>query len=95
MKPAFNWWVVCAIAGWFASTGVGQDAAGVNKSRAMEPRISVVTLDVGNLNRSFTVNKDGLGFPTKMTPASLDTRLGLTTILRLRKIRPSNHKTTQ
>jgi len=68
MKPMFSWLVVCAIAGWFASTGVGQDAAGVNKSRAMEPRISVVTLGVGDLNRSFTFYKDGLGFPTKMTP---------------------------
>jgi catechol 2,3-dioxygenase-like lactoylglutathione lyase family enzyme len=34
----------------------------------MEPRISVVTLGVGDLNRSFRFYKDGLGFPTKMTP---------------------------
>ena len=34
----------------------------------MEPRISVITLGVADLNRSFRFYKDGLGFPTKMTP---------------------------
>jgi uncharacterized protein len=34
----------------------------------MEPRISVVTLGVSDLNRSFRFYKEGLGFPTKMTP---------------------------
>lgn len=34
----------------------------------MEPRISVVTLGVTDLNRSFRFYRDGLGFPTKMTP---------------------------
>lgn len=68
MKPALRLSLVCVIAGCFASTGAGQDAAAVNKSRAMEPRISVVTLGVGDLNRSFTFYKSGLGFPTTMTP---------------------------
>ena len=34
----------------------------------MEPRISVVTLGVADLQRSFHFYRDGLGFPTKMTP---------------------------
>lgn len=34
----------------------------------MEPRISVVTLGVSDLQRSYHFYKDGLGFPTKMTP---------------------------
>lgn len=34
----------------------------------MEPRISVITLGVADLHRSFRFYKDGLGFPTKMTP---------------------------
>ena len=34
----------------------------------MEPRISVITLGVSDLRRSFHFYKDGLGFPTKMTP---------------------------
>jgi catechol 2,3-dioxygenase-like lactoylglutathione lyase family enzyme len=35
----------------------------------MEPRISVVTLGVSDLQRSFHFYKDGLGFSTKMTPS--------------------------
>jgi catechol 2,3-dioxygenase-like lactoylglutathione lyase family enzyme len=34
----------------------------------MEPRISVITLGVSDLRRSYHFYKDGLGFPTKMTP---------------------------
>lgn len=34
----------------------------------MEPRISIVTLGVSDLNRSFRFYKDGLGFPTSNTP---------------------------
>ena len=34
----------------------------------MEPRISVITLGVSDLQKSFRFYKDGLGFPTKMTP---------------------------
>jgi uncharacterized protein len=68
MKRALSGLVVFAIAGWSASAGVAQDAAGVNRRRAMEPRISVVTLGVGDLNRSYKFYRDGLGFPTQMTP---------------------------
>jgi len=38
------------------------------KAKIMEPRISVITLGVSDLKRSFLFYKDGLGFPTKMTP---------------------------
>jgi catechol 2,3-dioxygenase-like lactoylglutathione lyase family enzyme len=38
------------------------------KAMTMEPRISVITLGVSDLGRSFHFYKDGLGFPTKMTP---------------------------
>jgi hypothetical protein len=34
----------------------------------MEPRISVITLGVADLQRSYEFYKNGLGFPTKMTP---------------------------
>lgn len=34
----------------------------------MEPRISLITLGVSNLERSFRFYKEGLGLPTKMTP---------------------------
>ncbi len=34
----------------------------------MEPRISVITLGVSDLQRSFRFYKEGLGFPTNMTP---------------------------
>jgi hypothetical protein len=34
----------------------------------MEPRISVITLGVSDLQKSFRFYKEGLGFPTKMTP---------------------------
>lgn len=33
----------------------------------MEPRISLLTLGVADLERSFRFYRDGLGFPTKMT----------------------------
>jgi catechol 2,3-dioxygenase-like lactoylglutathione lyase family enzyme len=35
---------------------------------AMEPRISVITLGVADLQKSYLFYKAGLGFPTKMTP---------------------------
>jgi uncharacterized protein len=35
---------------------------------AMEPRISVITLGVTDLQRSYRFYKEGLGFPTRMTP---------------------------
>src|SRR4051812_12694552 len=34
----------------------------------MKPRISVITLGVADLTRAYHFYKDGLGFPTKMTP---------------------------
>ncbi|MBN2476136.1 MAG: VOC family protein [Pirellulales bacterium] len=50
----------------------------------MEPRISVVTLGVADLDRSYRFYKDGLGLPTKMKPdggivvfATTGTRLSL------------------
>jgi len=50
----------------------------------MEPRISVITLGVADLARSYRFYKDGLGLPTKMTPdggivifATTGTRLSL------------------
>jgi predicted lactoylglutathione lyase len=38
------------------------------KETTMEPRINAVTLGVADLQKSFHFYKDGLGFPTKMTP---------------------------
>jgi len=38
------------------------------KETTMEPRISVITLGVSDLEKSFAFYKKGLGFPTKMTP---------------------------
>ncbi len=58
MKPTVGWLMMCAVAGWIASTGVGEDARGPNKSLAMEPRISVVTLGVSDLDRSFKFYRD-------------------------------------
>ncbi len=50
----------------------------------MEPRISVITLGVADLPRSYRFYKDGLGLPTKMAPdggivvfATSGTRLSL------------------
>jgi hypothetical protein len=50
----------------------------------MEPRISVITLGVSDLKKSYSFYKEGLGFPTKMSPdggivvfATLGTRLVL------------------
>jgi catechol 2,3-dioxygenase-like lactoylglutathione lyase family enzyme len=36
----------------------------------VEPRISLITLGVSDLERSFQFYKDGLGFPTTGTPAN-------------------------
>jgi len=68
MKIAFvsqSMFLAAALLG-SARVAAGADAA--PKIRAMEPRISVVTLGVADLNRSFRFYKEGLGFPTKMTP---------------------------
>lgn len=61
---------------WFASLAtvvfccIGCSGLATNheKEMTMEPRMSVVTLGVTDLGRSFRFYKDGLGFPTKMTP---------------------------
>jgi catechol 2,3-dioxygenase-like lactoylglutathione lyase family enzyme len=50
------------------SVAVAGDSNAPPKPPPMEPRISVVTLGVSDLNRSFRFYKEGLGFPTKMTP---------------------------
>lgn len=34
----------------------------------MEPRISIITLGVGDLERSYRFYKDGLGLPTTWSP---------------------------
>lgn len=44
----------------------GEDAP--SKSFAMEPRISVITLGVADVGRSYRFYKEGLGFPTNMKP---------------------------
>ena len=36
----------------------------------MEPRISIITLGVSDLGRSFNFYREGLGFPTSGTPTS-------------------------
>jgi catechol 2,3-dioxygenase-like lactoylglutathione lyase family enzyme len=36
--------------------------------RAVEPRVSIVTLGVADLERSYRFYKDGLGLPTTRTP---------------------------
>jgi catechol 2,3-dioxygenase-like lactoylglutathione lyase family enzyme len=49
----------------------------------MEPRISVITLGVSDLERSYHFYKDGLGFPTKMSPDGGIVLFGTTTGTRL------------
>ena len=68
MKPTINWLLMCAVACLLRFAGVAAGADGVRKSPPMEPRISVVTLGVADLSRSFRFYKEGLGFPTKMRP---------------------------
>jgi catechol 2,3-dioxygenase-like lactoylglutathione lyase family enzyme len=52
-------------------------------SSRMEPRISVITLGVSDLQRSYHFYKDGLGFPTKMSPDGGIVLFGTTTGTRL------------
>jgi catechol 2,3-dioxygenase-like lactoylglutathione lyase family enzyme len=40
----------------------------ITASKTMEPRISVITLGVSDMQRSFRFYRDGLGFPTNMNP---------------------------
>jgi len=68
MKTAhISYWIFLAAA-LLGSTRSSAGADAARKAPAMEPRISVITLGVADLNRSFRFYKDGLGFPTKMTP---------------------------
>jgi predicted lactoylglutathione lyase len=52
----------------FCCGGCSGLATNKEKKMTMEPRISVVTLGVSDLQKSFHFYKDGLGFPSKMTP---------------------------
>jgi catechol 2,3-dioxygenase-like lactoylglutathione lyase family enzyme len=52
----------------FCCAGCSELRTAKEKGSAMEPRISSVTLGVADLQRSFHFYKDGLGFPTTMTP---------------------------
>jgi catechol 2,3-dioxygenase-like lactoylglutathione lyase family enzyme len=49
------------------STAALAFCANHEKGMTMEPRISVLTLGVSDLQRSVLFYKEGLGFPTKMT----------------------------
>jgi uncharacterized protein len=53
-----------------ALCGIGYSGAETKAETrsAMEPRISVIALGVSDLEKSFHFYKEGLGFPTKMTP---------------------------
>jgi predicted lactoylglutathione lyase len=69
--------LVCGV-----SYSLSQDTT--EAERKMEPRISLITLGVSNLERSFRFYSEGLGLPTKMTPdrgiivyATSGTRLAL------------------
>ena len=52
----------------FCGAGCSELQTKSEKGEPMEPRISSVTLGVADMQRSFHFYKDGLGFPTKMTP---------------------------
>ena len=65
MVPGF---VFSAITLAFYCNGCCGSKANNDKVTTMEPRISVVTLGVSDLQRSYIFYKEGLGFPTKMTP---------------------------
>jgi uncharacterized protein len=68
MNTTYRLSLTSALVGLLAGTLAPPGAAARDSAPAMEPRISVVTLGVSDLNRSFRFYKDGLGFPTKMTP---------------------------
>jgi catechol 2,3-dioxygenase-like lactoylglutathione lyase family enzyme len=52
----------------FCCVGCSESKTTNERKSMMEPRISVITLGVADLPRSFLFYKEGLGFPTKMTP---------------------------
>jgi catechol 2,3-dioxygenase-like lactoylglutathione lyase family enzyme len=60
--------LVSAAALAFCCIGCSGLATNHEKEMTMEPRMSVVTLGVTDLPRSFRFYKEGLGFPTKMMP---------------------------
>jgi catechol 2,3-dioxygenase-like lactoylglutathione lyase family enzyme len=60
--------ILSAITLAFYCNGCCGTKADNERATAMEPRISVVTLGVSDLQRSYVFYKEGLGFPTKMTP---------------------------
>ena len=59
---------MCVVAALLGAAAALPGADAANQRPAMEPRISVVTLGVADLERSYQFYKEGLGFPTKMTP---------------------------
>ncbi len=68
----------------FVTISMIHGRSGAEDTESMEPRISVLTLGVSDLNRSYRFYKNGLGLPTKMTPdggivifATTGTRLSL------------------
>ena len=64
----FNTILLFVAALMFCCIGCAVPKTHNQKTMTMEPRISVITLGVSDLQRSFHFYKDGLGFPTKMTP---------------------------
>ena len=70
MKTICRSYVLCVVAALLGSAGTSTPtrAVSADEGHAMEPRISVITVGVADLERSFRFYKEGLGFPTKMTP---------------------------
>lgn len=60
--------VLILFAWCISASGLFQSAAEQVEGAEFEPGIHVVTLGVSDLQKSFTFYKEGLGFPTKMTP---------------------------
>jgi uncharacterized protein len=61
LKPIVVLCVALGLAGCALSRPKTQDSK-------MKPRINVITLGVSDIRRSYHFYKDGLGFPTKMSP---------------------------
>jgi len=68
MKIMSSSCLMCVVAALLGAAAALPGADAANQRPAMEPRISVVTLGVADLERSYQFYKEGLGFPTKMTP---------------------------
>jgi catechol 2,3-dioxygenase-like lactoylglutathione lyase family enzyme len=67
LRITFSIVLIGGAAGTFSSAPSNQSTL-ITASMTMEPRISIITLGVSDLQRSFRFYKDGLGFPTTMTP---------------------------